>query len=96
MEKVAFLLSYAAAIGVVASYLVATFAAARAPEGAAVGDRALRIVSALIWPLTGRRREGMPPDQAALLNKAVVAFMACLLVAAASWTAAANLHRIAR
>jgi hypothetical protein len=96
MEKIAFLLSYVAAVGMVASYLVATFAAARAPEGAAAGDRVLRIVSALIWPLTGRRREGMPPDQAALLNKAVVAFMVCLLVAAASWTAAANLHRIAR
>jgi hypothetical protein len=96
MEKGATLLFYVAAAGMVASYVVATFAAARAPEGAAAGDRALRIVSALVWPLTGRRREGMPADQAALLNKAIVAFMACLLIAAAAWTASANLHRIAR
>ena len=96
MEKVASLLFYVAAAGMVASYVVATIAAARAPEGAAAGDRALRIVAALVWPFTGRSRERMAPGQAALLNKAIVAFMACLLIAAATWTAAANLHRIAR
>jgi hypothetical protein len=34
--------------------------------------------------------------EAARLNKALVAFMACLMIAAAAWSAAANLHRFAR
>jgi len=96
MEKMASLLFYVAAVGMVASYVVATIAAAQAPEGATAGHRALRIVGALIWPFTGRQRAHMTPGQAALLNKAIVAFMACLLIAAAAWTASANLHRIAR
>ena len=95
METLATLLFYIAVVGVVASYVAATFAAAQAPEGAAAGERALRIFGALVWPFTGRRRERMSPGQAALLNKSIVAFMACLLAAAATWTAAANLHRIA-
>jgi hypothetical protein len=96
MEKGASVLFYAAAIGMVASYVVAAIAAARAPDGASVGGRVLRIAGAVIWPFTGRQRRHMAPGQAALLNKAIVAFMACLLLAAAAWTASANLHRIAR
>jgi hypothetical protein len=96
MEKMATLLFYVAIAGMVASYVVATVAAARAPEGATAGGRALRIVGAVIWPFTGRQRANMTPGQAALLNKAIVAFMAFVLLAAAAWTASANLHRIAR
>jgi hypothetical protein len=35
-------------------------------------------------------------EQSARINKALVAFMACLMIAAAAWSAAANLHRLAR
>ena len=95
MATVATFLFYLAAVGVVASYAVATVAAARAPEGAGTGERALRIAGALVWPFTGRRREHMAPGQAALLNKATVSLLACALMAAATWSAAANLHRFA-
>jgi len=48
-----------------------------------------------VWPLTRARLKGTN-DQLARLNKALVACLTCLLVAAAAWSAAANLYRIAR
>ena len=40
--------------------------------------------------------KGAAAEHAARVNKALVAFMACLMIAAAAWSAAANLHRFAR
>ena len=48
------------------------------------------------WPLVRKRLGGAAAEQADKVNKALVAFIACLMVAAAAWSVAANLHRLAR
>jgi len=48
----------------------------------------------LVWPLAMRQFKGA--ESASDLNKALVAFMTCLMIAAAAWSAATNLHRFAR
>ena len=86
MAAVSTILVYLAVIGAVASFVAGAVFASRAGAGAL----------ALVWPLViGRiRRAGGEP--AALVNKALVAFIACLLVGAAAFSAATNLHRFAK
>jgi hypothetical protein len=86
MAAVSTILVYLAVIGAVVSFVAGAIFAARAGAGAL----------SVVWPLAmGRiRRAGGEP--AALVNKALVAFIACLLVGAAAFSAAANLHRFAK
>jgi hypothetical protein len=86
MAAISTILVYLAAIGAVASFIAGAIYAARAGIGA----------RAIAWPfLIGRIRAagGEPAVQA---NKALVAFIACLLVGAAAFSASANLHRFAK
>jgi len=48
-----------------------------------------------VWPLAFGRFKATGAETAPL-NKALVAFIACLMIAAAAWSAAANLYRVAR
>jgi hypothetical protein len=86
MAAVSTILVYVALIGAGASFVTGAVCAVRAGAGAL----------ALVWPLAiGRiRRAGGEP--AAQVNKALVAFIACLLVGAAAFSASANLHRFAK
>jgi hypothetical protein len=86
MAAVSTILVYLALIGAVVSFVAGVIYAARAGAGAL----------SIVWPLAvGRiRRAGGEP--AALVNKALVALIACLLVGAAAFSAAANLHRFAK
>jgi hypothetical protein len=56
----------------------------------------LRWLLVAAWPLAIARLKAVAGDEAATLNKALVAFITCLMIAAAAWSAAANLHRFAR
>jgi len=86
MATVSTILVYLAVIGAIVSFVAGVILAARAGAGAV----------SIVWPLAmGRiRRAGGEP--AALVNKALVAFIACLLVGTAAFSAAANLHRFAK
>jgi hypothetical protein len=86
MAAVSTILVYLALIGAVVSFVAGGIYAARAGAGAL----------SVVWPFAvGRiRRAGGEP--AALVNKALVALIACLLVGAAAFSAAANLHRFAK
>jgi hypothetical protein len=86
MAAVSTILVYLAAAGAIASFVAGAVFAARAGAGA----------RAIVWPLAiGRiRRAGGEP--ASQVNKALVAFIACLLVGAAAFSASANLHRFAK
>jgi hypothetical protein len=86
MAAVSTILVYLAAIGAIVSFIAGAVYSARAGAG----------VLALVWPFAlGRiRRAGGEP--AARVNKALVAFIACLLVGAAAFSAATNLHRFAK
>jgi hypothetical protein len=86
MAAVSTTLVYLALIGAAVSFMAGAIFAARAGAG----------VLSIVWPLAmGRiRRAGGEP--ASHVNKALVAFIACLLVAAASFSASTNLHRFAK
>jgi hypothetical protein len=86
MAAVSTILVYLAAIGAIASFIAGAVYSARAGVGAL----------SIVWPFAiGRiRRAGGEP--AAQVNKALVAFIACMLVGLAAFSASANLHRFAK
>ena len=86
MAAVSTILVYLALAGAAASFIAGAVYAAQAGAGAL----------AIVWPFAmGRiRRAGGEP--AAQVNKALVAFIACLLVGAAAFSASTNLHRFAK
>jgi hypothetical protein len=48
------------------------------------------------WPFALGRLRGLPTTYVAPVNKALVAFLACLMVAAAATSVATNLARVSR
>jgi hypothetical protein len=48
------------------------------------------------WPFAVSRIRGAAAGDAANVNKALVAFMACILVGVAAFAASVNLHRFAK
>ena len=86
MPSFATILAYLAFAGAIASWIAGAVFCARA------GSPWL----AIVWPFAvGRiRRAGGAP--AAQVNKALVAFIACMLVGVAAFSASANLHRFAK
>jgi len=83
---IATILVYLAFAGAIASWIAGTVFSARAGAG----------WLSVAWPFAiGRiRRAGGAP--AAQVNKALVAFVACMLVGLAAFSASANLHRFAK
>jgi hypothetical protein len=86
-------ITWLALAGALASFLAGAVFSARTPASA---GGPLRWLAILVWPLAMARFKDAAGEQAARLNKALVAFIACLMIAAAAWSAAANLHRFAR
>jgi len=81
------ILVYLAFAGAIASWIAGAVFVARTGAG---------WLSVIAWPFAvGRiRRAGGEP--AAQVNKALVAFIACMLVGVAAFSASANLHRFAK
>ena len=86
MAAVSTILVYLAVIGAIASFVAGAICAARAGVGAL----------SIIWPFALQRIRRAGGEPAAQVNKAMVAFIACLLVGAAAFSASANLHRFAK
>jgi hypothetical protein len=59
-------------------------------------DRRLMWLAVLAWPFATRRLEGTAAVEAAKVNKALVAFLACLTVGLAATSVATNLARVSR
>jgi hypothetical protein len=55
-----------------------------------------RMAAVVAWPFALGRLKGVPTAYVAPLNKALVAFFACLMVAAAATSVATNLARVSR
>jgi len=95
MSSVATIVVVLALAGLVASWIMgatATMQAARAQPGRA--NAALALVA---WPfMAGRLKDISPPEYSVRVNKALVALFVCAMVAAASFSLAANLSRISR
>ena len=98
MATMATVLAVIAAIGAVTSWIAGAIFYARtlatlADQGASASLRCLAIIA---WPFAVARLQGAAAGHAAKVNKALVAFFACLLVAAAATAAATNLQRFAK
>jgi hypothetical protein len=83
--------------GAVASWIVAAIYGVRALialEGPQ--QRGLRRLALFAWPFAVRRMEGVSRDHAAVVNKAIVAFIVCVTVAVATISLSTNLNRVTR
>jgi hypothetical protein len=80
--------------GALASWVAGAFFFVRTL--AATDDNRLRWYAVVAWPFARGKLEGAAAEHAARVNKALVAFIACLMIAAAAWSVAANLNRLAR
>jgi hypothetical protein len=93
IENLATLLAFAAFAGAIVSWIVGAVYFGRCLHMLArEGQRPWLAVVA--WPFALKRLQGAAAEPAARTNKALVAFFACLLVAAAATSVAINLHRV--
>ena len=86
MATVSTFLVYLALAGAVASWIAGAVYSARAGAG----------WLAIVWPFALPRIRAAGGEPAAQVNKALVAFIACMLVGVAAYSASANLHRLAK
>jgi hypothetical protein len=86
MATVSTLLVYLALAGAIASFVAGGVYSARAGAG----------WLAIVWPLAVGRIRAAGGEPASQVNKALVAFIACLLVGMAAFAASTNLHRFAK
>ena len=94
MATLATLVTVLALAGALASWIAGAVFFARTLV--AIDDTRMRWLAVIAWPFATSRIKGAAAEHAARVNKALVAFLACLMIAAAAWSAAANLHRFAR
>jgi len=93
MASAAAVITFIALAGALASFIAGAWFAAQVLGRA---ETRWRWLAAAAWPLAMTRLRAAAGDEAARLNKALVACIACLLVAGAAWSAASNLYRVAR
>ena len=92
MQIASTILCYLALAGAIASWIAGAVFYARA-----LGDDAqLKWLAVAAWPFATARIKGAGAEPAAHINKALVAFIACLMIAAAAFSASTNLHRFAK
>ena len=98
MATVATALAVIAIVGALAAWIVgAVFyirtLATLSKEGAPSNLRWLAVFG---WLFAVKRLQGAAAEEASKVNKAIVAFLACVIVAAAAFSVAANLLRVAK
>jgi len=81
--------------GAIASWIAGAIFCARA-LAAMPGNRAMLLLSPIAWPFALSRVKRAGEGPAALVNKALVAFIACMLLGTAAFAASANLSRFAK
>jgi hypothetical protein len=86
-----------ALVGAVASWTVGAVAYLRGSAAIAPGRHGpLLWLAAIGWPLALGQLRASAIEPAALANKAMVAFLVCVLVAAATVSLSTNLNRVTR
>jgi hypothetical protein len=95
MELLFTVLVYLAFAGAVASWIAGAVFYARTLRTLSTDDSANWLVVAA-WPFAMSRIKGAGGEPAALVNKSLVAFFACLMIAFAAFSVSANLHRVAK
>jgi hypothetical protein len=98
MAQVASILAVLAAAGAIVSWVAGALFYARTLRTLGSERRRPRMtwLAVAAWPFATARIEGAAAAQAANVNKALVALLACLIVAAAATSVATNLARVSR
>ena len=102
MALFAAIVAFLALAGAFASWIAGGWFYARTRRALAVGPgharlaTPARIAAVVAWPFALGRLRGVPTAYVAPVNKALVAFLACLTVAAAATSVATNLARVSR
>jgi hypothetical protein len=98
MSQFAAIVAYLALAGAIASWIAgAWFYAVTLRALADEADRGHANWLAIVgWPFALGRLKGAASANASQINKALVAFIACLMVAAAATSVATNLARVSR
>jgi len=94
MPSLSTILAYAGFAGALVSWIAGAAICARALM-AQGGNRGMVLLAPFAWPLIGRAKRASEAA-AAQLNKALVAFIACMLLGTAAFAASANLSRFAK
>ena len=93
--QVSTILAYLAFAGAAASWIAgAVFFVLTLRELS--GDRRLMWLAIVAWPFAISQIRGQGATYVANVNKALVAFMACVLIGFAAFAASTNLHRFAK
>jgi len=95
MELLFTVLVYLAFAGALASWIAGAVFYARTLRTLGV-DGPANWLAIAAWPLALSRIKGAAAAPAALVNKSLVAFFACLMIAFAAFSVSANLHRVAK
>jgi hypothetical protein len=95
MLSISTILAYLGFAGALASWIAGAVFCARA-LAAMPGNRAMLLLSPIAWPLAIARVRRAGEGPASQLNKALVAFIACMLLGTAAFAASANLSRFAK
>jgi hypothetical protein len=102
MAQLAFIVLYLALVGALASWAAGAWFYLRTLRALAAEGGPMRltwravVVAVLAWPFALARLKGAATGQAAHVNKALVAFLACSTLAVAATSVATNLARVSR
>ncbi|MPZ58669.1 MAG: hypothetical protein GEU91_19700 [Rhizobiales bacterium] len=94
--SIALAVVYLAIAGAVVCWIVGAVYFARALAAIGQEDRLLRWLAIVAWPFARGRFKGAAAGYADVVNKALVAFIACIIALVAATAVATNLARIAK
>jgi hypothetical protein len=98
MVQLAYIVAGLAVAGAFASWIIGAICYAQTLQ--AMSDtqqpRGLWLRAIVAWPSMRKHLRGAAGDRAATVNKALVSFLACLMVAMAAISVATNLARVSR
>ena len=95
MELLFTVLVYLAFAGALVSFIAGAVFYARTLRTLGA-DGSAHWLAVAAWPFALSRIKGAGAEPAARVNKSLVAFFACLMIAFAAFSVSANLHRVAK
>jgi hypothetical protein len=96
MAVFAFIVAGLAFLGALASWIAGAWFYLRTLRALAGEPSGFTWLAVVAWPFATGRLKGAASAQAANVNKALVAFIACLMVGFAATSVATNLARVSR
>ena len=97
MATAAYIVAGLAVAAAIACWVVgAVFYVRTLREISQTGSRDQMLRAIFAWPFAAARLRGEAAEQASTVNKAIVVFLACLIVAVSAISVATNLARVTR